>query len=379
VNPSLQTESEKLARSWMQHEQERLRNYLVSGVEDPRINVQSVLSRHFLIRALAPDRFRELMHEEYRFAAAMNWLLMRTRHLASTEEIEMMLYGLRKGADKVEEIVLPRFLLQAYARLPATAGDVTIPQYIESFLTGATIVDGHLKPDDHVFNTFEQPWSQVLKRSGPEIASAVRQYRVNAPTGSADPNTRLSVLEPACGSANDFRFLRAYGIAEHIDYRGFDLCEKNVENAQKLFEEIRFDFGNVFEIKADDKSFDLCFLHDLFEHLSPEGIEAAAREICRVTKWGICIGFFNTDEIAEHVIQPFEEYHWNRLSMERMRSLFAELGFVAEVIHVGSFLRQRTGCDYTHNPNAYTFILTPAAGLATRGRMVKLDHYSRSA
>src|SRR5207253_1689596 len=76
----------------------------------------------------------------------------------------------------------------------------------------------------------------------------------------------LSVLEPACGSANDYRFLHAYGIAQLADYAGFDLCSTNIENARSIFPGVRFGVGNVFEITAPDKAFDLCFVHDLFEH-----------------------------------------------------------------------------------------------------------------
>ena len=66
----LEDESEKLARSWMQHDAGKLRDYLVSSVEDPRINLQSVFSRHFLLQALAGGRFDLLMEQECRFAAA---------------------------------------------------------------------------------------------------------------------------------------------------------------------------------------------------------------------------------------------------------------------------------------------------------------------
>ncbi len=52
MDPSLQAETEKLARCWMQHEPVWLRDYLVAGVEDPRWNLQSIFSRHFLVRAL---------------------------------------------------------------------------------------------------------------------------------------------------------------------------------------------------------------------------------------------------------------------------------------------------------------------------------------
>src|SRR5207253_877029 len=80
-------------------------------------------------------------------------------------------------------------------------------------------------------------------------------------------------------------------------------------------------------------------------HLSLEGLRAAVEEICRVTREGICIGFFNMDEIPEHRQRPVEEYHWNTLSVSRMKELFAGYGFGAHVLHVGSFMRQRIGCE----------------------------------
>ena len=51
MRDSLKAESSKLERSWMRHDSDKLRHYLVSGVEDPRINAQSILSRHFLLQA----------------------------------------------------------------------------------------------------------------------------------------------------------------------------------------------------------------------------------------------------------------------------------------------------------------------------------------
>jgi len=72
MEESLKAESERLARSWMQHEAAGLRDYLVREVEDPRINLQSIFSRHFLLRALFGERFLWLMEQEYRFAASMN-------------------------------------------------------------------------------------------------------------------------------------------------------------------------------------------------------------------------------------------------------------------------------------------------------------------
>jgi hypothetical protein len=45
------------------------------------------------------------------------------------------------------------------------------------------------------------------------------------------------------------------------------------------------------------------------------------------------------------------------LSLARMKGLFASHGFATQAIHLGSFLAHHTGCQHTHNPNAYALVL----------------------
>lgn len=336
MNDRLQAESARLTRSWMQHDQAMLRDYLVAEVEDPRLNVSSILSRHFLAVALFGDRFQELLAHELRFAATMNWLARFCRSAGDPGERHSLLHALRRGADNAEGTEIPSHVTRTFAALPASAGTVTVPNYLEVALARAPGVDAEPGLDAADLNTFMDLWRRALP------SEATRQ---------------LSVLEPACGSANDYRFMAANGLARFLDYTGFDLCEKNVENARALFPGVRFELGNVFEIAAPDQGYDCCVIHDLFEHLSPEGLDCAIREVGRVTRLGLCVGFFNMDEIPEHVIQPVNEYHWNTLSLERVEAQFAACGFRAQVINIGSYLRWRAGCPETHNPNAYTLVL----------------------
>jgi SAM-dependent methyltransferase len=278
------------------------------------------------------------MEQEYRFAAAMNWLTGLAGRLSDTEELGVVLYALRCGADNAEGIEIPAFMVQIFAALPTAAGSLTIPNYIQSFLSGTKWEGGQAVLHEPTLNTFRDLWTLALA----------------AEASSHEPSTinsrPLSVLEPACGSANDYRFLHAYGLARLVSYTGFDLCAKNVENARALFP----------DVTASDKAFDLCFVHDLFEHLSLEGLQAAVKEVCRVTQQGLCVSFFNMDEMRDHQVRPVDDYHWNRLSMGRMKELFAACGFEARVVHIGAFLRRQIGCEQTHNPNAYTFLLHPA-------------------
>src|ERR1051326_6327350 len=133
MDEALKLESEKLARSWLQHEPAKLRDYLVAGVEDPRINVQSIFSRHFLIRAIFDQNFSALMDEELRFAAVMNWLTALAAN-SDSEELHAVLHALQRGADNAEGLQIPRFILSTFTPLPLSLGPLEIPNYIETFL-----------------------------------------------------------------------------------------------------------------------------------------------------------------------------------------------------------------------------------------------------
>ncbi len=336
MDESLKLESEKLARSWTRHDGAMLRDYLVADVEDPRINVQSILTRHFLLAELGDAKFQDLMDQELRFAAVMNWLLQLAREGAGQDELQAVWHALKRGSDNAEGIEIPHFVTRTAASLPALASGMRVPDYVETFLVGTDPEADRRQVAPGSLETFQNLWNQALRDEQPQ---------------------RISVLEPACGSANDYRFLEAFGLARLIEYMGFDLCEKNIENARAMFPEARFETGNVFEIRAPARAYDFCFLHDLFEHFSTRGMAVAVQEVCRVTQRGLCIGFFNMDEIPDHLVRPTGEYHWNTLSMEQMRAQFAQHGFAAQVLHIGSLLKGRCGCDRTHNPNAYTFAL----------------------
>ncbi len=341
MNNRLRIETEKLVRSWTRHHPDMLRDYLVSGVEDPRLNLQSVLTRHFLARGVMEHPPARLMEQEVMFSAAMNRLLEVASRLNTQEDSEALLHALRAGADNFEGVPAPRVLSSLFPRLPAVVEGGVVPNYLEDFLAGFEPPKGRApRIPESILELFLKLWRRALADGMPALEKPCK-----------------AVLEAACGSANDYRVLRACGFSRVLDYTGFDLCPANIENARGLFPDARFMVGNVFEVPAGDQSFDLCFTHDLFEHLSAEGIETAAAELCRITRWGLSVAFFNMENLPAHHFEPYEDYHWNILSAECMREVFARQGFEARMIHVGTFLREQAGCDATHNSNAWTFWL----------------------
>jgi SAM-dependent methyltransferase len=211
-----------------------------------------------------------------------------------------------------------------------------VPNYVCDLLCWSPVETTDAPIPDYLVSTFEAIWRELLADEQPQ---------------------NISVLEPTCGSANDYRFLEAFGIARLLDYTGFDLCKKNVDNAKQMFPAARFKVGNVLEFGAEDGAFDYCFVHDLFEHLSVKALEVAVAEICRVTRKGICVGFFNMHEGDEHIVRAVGDYHWNTLSMAATKAIFVRHGFVVRAIQIDKFLCSKFGCRDSYNKRACTFII----------------------
>ena len=95
-------------RTWAHLPSETLDAYLVSGYQNPRINVQSILVRHFLTRRLFDDEFDDLMDEEIRFALRLNETLrLRARELEA--EMGSFIDPVKHaGVKKVDEFIAGR-------------------------------------------------------------------------------------------------------------------------------------------------------------------------------------------------------------------------------------------------------------------------------
>ena len=323
-------ETERLEKSWMRYDRATLRDYLVRDVEDPRINIQSILTRHFLIERLFGKRFDAIMAQELRFELVMNWLIGLQKKLVKAGQLHAVLSSLLAGEDEAEGLEIPPYISETFAAL-------AVPNYICDLLCWAPVETTDVPIPDYLISTFQAIWREVLADELPQ---------------------NISVLEPACGSANDYRFIDAFGIARLIDYTGFDLCEKNIRNARQMFPNACFKVGNALEIGAEDKAFDYCFVHDLFEHLSVDAMEAAIAEICRVTRKDISAGFFNMHDGESHIIKAVDDYYWNNLSMAETKAIFERHASVVQVFHIDKFLRSKFRCGDTHNKGAYTLIIS---------------------
>jgi len=280
-------------RAWAYRSSEVLDDYLVSGYQNPRINIQSILVRHVLTRRLFGDEFDELIDEEISFALGLNETL-RLRAL----ELDVTMGSFtdpvkRAEVRRVEESIASR----------------------EAEFIGR--------------------WDSVL---------AGRQ---------AAP---ISVLEFACGSANDYRVFAESGIARFLTYRGVDLTTKNIENGRRRFPDVDFVVGDVTNLPYPDDSFDYVIASDLFEHLSPDGLTQALGEAGRLAHHGVVLTFFRMSDIPEHVVHPRDVYYVNRLSRVRVEEQLQDRFTLIGATRIASWLADGYGYPHHYNRNAWTIV-----------------------
>lgn len=283
-----------LELAWMHAQPKRLQVYLVRSYQSPVINVQSILARHEIIRELDGGTHDELMEEELRWAVEKHRGLRKRQHDLPGEH----------GVDFRE--------IKRSGKWQAAYDEVMWDQ-----------------------DRYALEWTEALRGL---------------------PHHGLSVIEAACGSANDYRYFDRYGLAPLLSYTGFDLTRANIGNARLMFPGVDFRVGDVQDIQAEDDSYDWALAHDLLEHLSPSAFNRAIDELCRVTRRGVLISFFLMRDEPEHRIQPKRFYHVNELSKDRIQERFSRHCTDIRWVHIRRMLAERYGFDDYYNWRAWTII-----------------------
>jgi len=288
-------EEAKLRGVWARTSPEVLDVYLVTGYQDPRLNAQSILARHTLVRALFGTRFEALMREELAHAVELN------------DAIRL----------RAKELGVPLTSTMNRERL------AIVGQVMEVVADRAPVFAGR--------------WREAL---------------------AAEQAPPLRVIEFACGSANDYRAFADYGIARFLRYTGIDLSQTNIANAKLRFPDVDFRVASILSLAEPDASVDYVIGFDILEHLSLQAMDTVLTTAIRMARRGLYFAFFRMDEQAEHLQEPRGQYHYNLLSAPAMRQHLRQHYAQVQVVHIASMLKEQYGFphSYEYNRRAYSLI-----------------------
>jgi SAM-dependent methyltransferase len=320
-------EEYNLRCSWDCHPSDFLDRYLVSGVEDPRINGQSILTRALVADALYPGRFDALITEELRFGAVLTWILQQLEKGSTRPQ-------LLDAIESPDPAGVPEFVLKSAAWLRGEA--CPIPDYITAALCCRDCDQPHYCLSDPALDTFMTIWNEQLSQT---------------------PSTTLSALEVGCGSANDYRFFHQSGLARFLNYTGIDIATKNIANAKRHFPGVDFRVQSILTTDFSDSSYDCVFCHDLLEHLSLVAMECALSEMLRIARRDAILHFFNAKRTGDHDVVPVRRYYRNCVSMEKITESLERHSARVMCLQMSRWLQEKIRCPGYHNPNAFSLIV----------------------
>lgn len=324
---AIEVENERLRLSWNWMPEAHLATYLGVMEQDQRINTHSILTRALLADTLWPGMFDGLINEELRFGVVMTWLLEQVKSGRDRFKlIDDMCSPTRAAA-------FPTVMQETVAWLQTSSCPIT--DYASEALMHVPLDQPHSYLSESALNTFMMLWSSQLA-----------DLRAD----------RITVIEIACGSGNDYKAIRDFGLAAHISYSGFDISWKNVRNAQVLFPGVNFFEASVLDSGLLDNAFDYAFVHDLLGHLSPDGMELALTEIMRIVRKEAWIHCYNAADIKCHEIRPFKLYFRNRLSIPKFVESLEKCGASVDVIDISTMLNRKFGFVPNYTASSVSFI-----------------------
>jgi len=310
----IELENGRLRASWDHLPAEHLATYLGIEEQDQRINTHSILTRALLIDTLWPGQFDALIDEEFRFGVVMTWLLQELKTGGNRSELLAELEA-ATPSQRIPEIVRAT---GAWLR----GNDCPVPDYLGEALMFTEPDEPSWYLFEPALNTFAGFWSAQLSGLTAE---------------------RIRVLEIACGSGNDYKAIRNFGLGAHLSYSGFDISWKNVANARELYPGVDFFEASILCSGLPDNSFDYVFVHDLLGHLSPDGLEVALAEIMRITRKEAWLHCYNVADIECHEIIPFHAYFRNRLSISQLSASLERVGAAVTVVSISDMLEHKFG------------------------------------
>lgn len=96
------------------------------------------------------------------------------------------------------------------------------------------------------------------------------------------------VLDVGCGVGSMYDYLKD----TDVKYRGIDISKKSLNSFKKIHPEVGVQCASCFDIPFPDSFFDTVFCTMFLEHLHPKECPEAIREMARVAKKQVIIGWF---------------------------------------------------------------------------------------
>lgn len=196
----------------------------------------------------------------------------------------------------------------------------------------------------------ERYWEDYWK-DHTEVGREARIHHMNHETYLAVQKEVIfvggKVLEVGCGGGSMCDYLKG----TNVEYRGIDISEKSLNEFRKHRPEVDVQCASCFDIPFSDNFFDTVFCTMLLEHLHPKEYPKAIREMARVAKKQVIIGWFRAPW-SKPMWMPFSgrPYFSSRYNVDEVKRIIESLdGFKSLRVLMDISLRMPESWWSKHN------------------------------
>lgn len=152
-------------------------------------------------------------------------------------------------------------------------------------------------------------WRKGWKKKGKKFLEFEKQ--VNHPIrrliAKKTAKVGKTVLDVGCATCSDYPLHFKHG----IKYMGRDITQQFIERAKRRFPRVDVAYGDVLNLDFEDNSVDVVYCKDVLEHLPPETYKTAIKEMHRVSRKRVMLGFFLAPWNGETEYRVLKKLHWN--------------------------------------------------------------------
>ena len=170
---------------------------------------------------------------------------------------------------------------------------------------------------------WEEWWDAVAPINFRRHESAMnKSHETNKAITRAVADVGGSVLDVGCATGITYEYIKPIG----VKYVGVDFTEKFLVQARKLNPEIDVRLGSAFNLPFQDNSFSTVFCKAVLEHQHPKEYPKIVREMSRIARNQVIIGFFMAPRGKTSILLTEKEgLYANRYSKKEIIDLIKSL------------------------------------------------------
>jgi ubiquinone/menaquinone biosynthesis C-methylase UbiE len=165
-------------------------------------------------------------------------------------------------------------------------------------------------------------WEELFERMNPKRFDHEKRFldsHYNSPLQFVEGGWTL--LDAGCATANLYKYIQK----RNIGYTGLDSSKHLLEGARERHPDVELVEASVLDIPFPRKHFNVSYAKSVLEHLHPDDVETAVKQLVKVAKNMVILVFHRAPkDMSETITKKRQGYFENTFSKDWLLGAFLD-------------------------------------------------------